>query len=191
MNVGEKYKELYQAVMEEHEKVFEKQDLTELEQFMELSCKAKRNFSHGCGTGRNFHQRILAMRLMHLGKESHWIWDDTTPGMHEGRSLYCDQWLWTNRPHYLCSGAGKKAGATVAVVTGSPKQICPAAGRFRIVVPAAVFNGTDDRAVPSIQPMGNLFEQHLYMLFDIIIMMLEEKMQVSHEEMEKRHRNIE
>lgn len=45
MNVGEKYKELYLAVMEEHEKVFEKQDLAELEQFMELICKAKRIFS--------------------------------------------------------------------------------------------------------------------------------------------------
>jgi 6-phospho-3-hexuloisomerase len=62
---------------------------------------------------------------------------------------------------------------------------------FVLFVPAAVFNGTDDRAVPSIQPMGNLFEQHLYMLFDIIIMMLEEDLQVSHEEMEGRHRNIE
>jgi 6-phospho-3-hexuloisomerase len=39
--------------------------------------------------------------------------------------------------------------------------------------------------------MGNLFEQHLYMLFDMIVMMLEEKMQVSHADMEKRHRNIE
>ena len=60
----------------------------------------------------------------------------------------------------------KKAGATVAVVTGSPKQTCPQLADFTLFVPAAVFNGTDDRAVPSIQPMGNLFEQHLYMLFD-------------------------
>lgn len=83
MNVGEKYKELYQAVMEEHEKVFEKQDLTELEQFMELICKAKRIFLMGVGR-EGISTRGFAMRLMHLGKESHWIWDDTTPGMHEG-----------------------------------------------------------------------------------------------------------
>ncbi len=25
--------------------------------------------------------RSFAMRLMRLGKEVHWIWDDTTPGM--------------------------------------------------------------------------------------------------------------
>ena len=189
MNVGEKYKELYQAVMEEHEKVFEKQDLTELEQFMELICKAKRIFLMGVGR-EGISTRGFAMRLMHLGKESHWIWDDTTPGMHEG-----DLFIATNGSGqighitYVVEQA-KKAGATVAVVTGSPKQICPQLADFALFVPAAVFNGTDDRAVPSIQPMGNLFEQHLYMLFDIIIMMLEEKMQVSHEEMEKRHRNI-
>jgi 6-phospho-3-hexuloisomerase len=39
--------------------------------------------------------------------------------------------------------------------------------------------------------MGNLFEQHLFMLFDIIIMLLEEKLSVSHKDMEKRHRNVE
>ena len=76
-------------------------------------------------------------------------------------------------------------------MTGSPKQTCSQLADFTLFVPAAVFNGTDDRAVPSIQPMGNLFEQHLYMLFDMIVMMLEEKMQVSHADMEKRHRNIE
>ena len=190
MNVGEKYKELYLAVMEEHKKVFEKQDLAELEQFMELICKAKRIFLMGVGR-EGISTRGFAMRLMHLGKESHWIWDDTTPGMHEG-----DLFIATNGSGqighitYVVEQA-KKAGATVAVVTGSPKQICPQLADFALFVPAAVFNGTDDRAVPSIQPMGNLFEQHLYMLFDIIIMMLEEKMQVSHEEMEKRHRNIE
>ena len=81
-------------------------------------------------------------------------------------------------------------------ITGSPKKTAfpkeeNSGSMSPTLVPAAVFNGTDDRAVPSIQPMGNLFEQHLYMLFDMIVMMLEEKMQVSHADMEKRHRNIE
>lgn len=132
MNVGEKYKELYQAVMEEHEKVFEKQDLTELEQFMELICKAKRIFLMGVGR-EGISTRGFAMRLMHLGKESHWIWDDTTPGMHEG-----DLFIATNGSGqighitYVVEQA-KKAGATVAVVTRFTEADLSAAGRFRIV----------------------------------------------------------
>jgi 6-phospho-3-hexuloisomerase len=39
--------------------------------------------------------------------------------------------------------------------------------------------------------MGNLFEQHLFLLFDIIIMLIEKQLRLSHDEMAARHRNIE
>ena len=165
-------------------------DEVQAEKFVQLIDEADEVFCAGAGRS-GFQVKGFAMRLMHLGKETHWIWDDTTPGMHPG-----DLFIATNGSGaighitYVVEQA-KKAGATVAVVTGSPKQTCPQLADFTLFVPAAVFNGTDDRAVPSIQPMGNLFEQHLYMLFDMIVMMLEEKMQVSHADMEKRHRNIE
>ena len=83
-----KYEELYRTVLNEHREVFEKQDLDEVTLFMEQIRKAERIFVMGVGregiAGRSF-----AMRLMHLGKEVHWIWDDTTPGMHEGGFIYC------------------------------------------------------------------------------------------------------
>ena len=50
---------------------------------MELIIKAGRIFVMGVGR-EGIAARAFAMRLMHLGKEVHWIWDDTTPGMHEG-----------------------------------------------------------------------------------------------------------
>lgn len=190
MNIEEKYSLLYNTILQEHTKVFECQDIQELSSFMELIINADRIFLMGVGR-EGISTRGFAMRLMHLGKETHWIWDDTTPGMHEG-----DLFIATNGSGaighitYVVEEA-KKTGATVAVVTGSPKQQCPQKADFILFVPAAVFNGTDERAVPSIQPMGNLFEQHLYILFDIIVMMLEDKMKISHEDMEKRHRNIE
>lgn len=81
--LGKSIRNCIRQSWKEHEKVFEKQDLTELEQFMELICKAKRIFLMGVGR-EGISTRGFAMRLMHLGKESHWIWDDTTPGMHEG-----------------------------------------------------------------------------------------------------------
>ena len=84
-----------------------------------------------------------------------------------------------------------ETGATIAVVTGDPRQKTPALADCVLFVPAAVFNGTDPRAVPSIQPMGNLFEQHIFLLFDMIIMMLEEELQLDHQAMESRHRNVE
>ncbi len=190
MNIEKRYQEFYKIILDEHEKAFEKQDVSEVITLMEEIKKANRIFLMGVGR-EGISTRGFAMRLMHLGKETHWIWDDTTPGMQEG-----DLFIATNGSGqighitYVVEKA-KSANATVCVVTGSPKEECPRLADHVVFVPAAVFNGTDSRAVESIQPMGNLFEQHLYMLFDMIVMLLEEDLQTSHEEMEKRHRNIE
>ena len=54
-----------------------------------------------------------------------------------------------------------------------------------------VYKGRDPRTVASAQPMGNLFEQHLFLLFDILAMLLTERLHETHETMEARHRNIE
>lgn len=190
MRCRDQYQSLYQEMLKEHKKVFERQDTDELDQFMSMIIEAKRIFLMGVGR-EGISTRAFAMRLMHLGKETHWIWDDTTPGMHEG-----DLFIATNGSGkighitYVVEQA-KKTGAKVAVVTGAPKEVCPSLADFTLFVPAAVFNGTDARTVPSVQPMGNLFEQHLYMLFDMIVMMLETELNESHEDMEARHRNIE
>ncbi len=190
MDTAVRYEELSKAILEEHRLAFVKQDLKEVNNLMNAIEGANRIFVMGVGR-EGIASRAFAMRLMHLGKEVHWIWDDTTPGMTKG-----DLFIATNGSgkighiHYVVEQA-KKTGAEIAVVTGSPNEITPRLADYVLFVPASVFNGTDDRAVPSIQPMGNLFEQHLFMLFDIIVMLLEEKLQISHEDMEDRHRNVE
>lgn len=186
----ELYTSLYETIIKEHVQVFQAQDTEELSNFIEVVKKADRIFLMGVGR-EGIATRSFAMRLMHLGKETHWIWDDTTPGMHKG-----DLFIATNGSgkighiHYVAEEA-KKTGATLAVVTGSPKEKTPLLADHVLFVPASVFNGTDPRAVSSIQPMGNLFEQHLFLLFDLIIMILEKELHISHSDMEKRHRNIE
>jgi 6-phospho-3-hexuloisomerase len=184
------YETLYETVLTEHRKVFEKQDTAEIAAFMKAIVKAERIFVMGVGR-EGIAARAFSMRLMHLGKEVHWIWDDTTPGMGPG-----DLFIAVNGSgkighiHYVVEEA-KKTGVMVAVVTGTPREKTPALADVVLFVPACVFNGTDERAVPSIQPMGALFEQHCFLLYDIVIVMLEKAMGRTHEEMEKRHRNIE
>ena len=39
--------------------------------------------------------------------------------------------------------------------------------------------------------MGNLFEQTLFIFYDILVMMLREEMDIKPEEMVARHRNVE
>lgn len=184
------YVKLYNIVLSEHEQVFQKQDIDELYEAMEEIKKANRVFIIGVGR-EGIAARGFAMRLMHLGKETHWIWDDTTPGMGEK-----DLFIAVNGSgkighiHYVVEQA-KNTGARILVITGNPKEKTPLLADKTLFVPAAVFNGTDARCIESIQPMGNLFEQHLFLLLDIIIMILEKEINCTHELMEKRHRNIE
>ena len=190
MNLQERYHQLADTILQEHRAAFDAQDLQQVRDLMDCIKAANRIFVMGVGR-EGISSRAFAMRLMHLGKEVHWIWDDTTPGM--GKD---DLFIATNGSgqighiHYVVEQA-KKTGATIAVVTGDPRQKTPALADCVLFVPAAVFNGTDPRAVPSIQPMGNLFEQHIFLLFDMIIMMLEEELQLDHQAMESRHRNVE
>ena len=77
------YKELYEVVLEEHRKVFEAQSVEDIEILMDAIIEAKRVFVFGAGR-EGIAARSFAMRIMHLGKETYWLLDDTTPGMKEG-----------------------------------------------------------------------------------------------------------
>ena len=89
-----RYEDLYRTILLEHERVFAAQDRESIDTAMQEIVDAKRIFVIGAGR-EGIAARSFAMRLMHLGKEVHWLWDDTTP-----RSLYCRQWQradWTHR----------------------------------------------------------------------------------------------
>lgn len=190
MNTKQSYDELYSEILKEHTEVFKRQNIDEIDEFMCNIKNACRIFIMGVGR-EGIATRSFAMRLMHLGKEVHWIWDDTTPGMHKG-----DLFIVTNgcgeigHMHYIVEKA-QKVGVKVAIVTGSPNGATAKIADCVLFVPAFVYNGTDKRVVKSIFPMGSLFEQHLFLLFDIIVMLLAEYLGVSQDEMELRHRNIE
>lgn len=184
------YRRLYQIILEEHRRVFEAQDEADLEKLMSAIIQAKRVFVFGAGR-EGIAARSFAMRIMHLGKETHWLLDDTTPGMQpddllimvngSGKIGYIDYFL--DQAH--------KTHARVAVITGAPHERTPLEADVAVFVPAAVYKGEDPRVIPSVQPMGNLFEQHLFLLFDIVVMMLEKRLSLTHAQMESRHRNIE
>lgn len=185
------YREYGQRMLREYEEVFEQQDQDSLRRFMDTVKKYNRIFCIGVGR-EGMMTRAFAMRLMHMGKEVHWIWDDTTPHIGQGDLLIAT--LGDGRIghiDYVCRRA-KEAGAYIYVVTGSPSgETAKNVADSVLFIPAAVYRGTDP-VVPSFQPMGNLFEQCLLITFDIIIMMLvDETPELTFEKMSHNHRNIE
>lgn len=184
------YESLYRNMLKEHEAVFAAQPQEEIDTALDLFEQSDRIFVIGAGR-EGIAARGFSMRLMHLGKEVHWLWDDTTPGMGVG-----DLFIAVNGSgkighiDYLLDEAGKR-GTTRLVITGAPAERTPREAEYTLFVPAAVYKGTDARCISSAQPMGNLFEQHLFLLFDLMIMMLMDRMRLSPEKMELRHRNVE
>ncbi|MGL5437269.1 MAG: SIS domain-containing protein [Lachnospiraceae bacterium] len=190
MSFQERYISYCKTILEEHASVFEKQDMLELYRFLQIIVDADRVFIVGAGR-EGIAARSFAMRLMHLGKEVHWVWNDTTPGMQQGDLLIAVNGSGKiGHIDYLIEQA-MGTGVKVGVITGSPLERVPRIAHEILFVPASVYKGTDLRVVASVQPMGNLFEQHLFLLFDVMVMLLREEMNLTYEQMESRHRNVE
>ena len=181
--------ELTSSVLEELREVFNRIAKREIERFVKLIMEAERIFVVGVGR-EGLSSRAFAMRLMHLGKTVHWIWDDTTPGIVRGDLLIANCGNGNIATVYHVAQKAKQAGASVVSITANPEGKIAKLSEVAVHLPAEVWGGGID-VISSIQPMGCLFEQTLLILGDIIILNLMEKMGVSAENMSKRHRNVE
>jgi 6-phospho-3-hexuloisomerase len=184
-----KVKDGFARAVAELGQVAERIDEAQVAAFMDAIVKAQRVFLIGAGR-EGLSTRAFAMRLMHLGKETHWIWDDTTPGIGADDLLIAVSGSGAIGHIDYVFDQATAAGAETAVVTGDPSGRTAKKAKTLLFLPAAVYKGKAE-VVASLQPMGNLFEQALFILFDQIVMTLAERMGVSKAEMEKRHRNVE
>ena len=144
------------------------------------------------GAGRSgLAAKGFAMRLMHLGRNSHVVGETCTPNITDKGLLV------------ICSGSGatssladhaakaSQMGAEVALITINSD--CPIARMADIVIeiPAVSPKRALQGAVKSIQPMGSLFEQSVNLYLDSIILILMEKLQMDSDTMFGRHANLE
>jgi 6-phospho-3-hexuloisomerase len=183
------YEDKAQMIVEELGQVFKRVSSDEVESFIAQIMKAKRVILIGVGR-EGLSTKAFTMRLMHLGFDAHWIWDETTPSMGKGDLLIATSGCGEIGHIDYVAEKAKERGATVAVITGDPHKKTPKLADTVLSVPASVYLGTAD-VVPSIQPMGNLFEQSLLILLDMIIMDLRDRMSITKEKMEANHRNLE
>lgn len=182
-------KELGKGITQELATVFERIDPGQVEAFIAAITQARRIILIGVGR-EGLATRAFTMRLMHMGLDAHWVWDDTTPSLGKGDLLIATSGCGEiGHIHYVVETA-RKRGATVAVVTGDPHKKTAKIADVLLFVPAAVYLGTAD-VVPSVQPMGNLFEQALLITFDMIVMTMRDRLAITPEAMEHRHRNLE
>lgn len=150
---------------------------------------AKRIFTLGGGR-EGLMVRAFTMRLMHLGKQTHWVWDDTTPSIGTGDVLFVATGSCTGGVLIHVAKMAKKHGARVVVVTADNSGPVGQYADVTAFVPAAAYLSKGE-LVPSEQMMGSLFEQSLLVLFDSMTIAMRDMLHETVETTEARHRNVE
>ena len=134
--------------------------------------------------------KFFVMRLMHLGKDAHWAWDDTAPACGKGDVFIASCGSGGYNHIFYTAQKAKERGATFIAVTASPDSEFAKLADIVVFLPAAAYLAKGD-LVPTKQPMGNLYEQSAVIMYDMMVMALKDMMGVTYEEMEARHRNYE
>ncbi|MDC3418209.1 6-phospho-3-hexuloisomerase [Aquibacillus salsiterrae] len=143
------------------------------------------------GSGRSgFMGKSFAMRMMHMGIESHVIGETTTPNFEKDDLLIIGSG--SGETKYLVSIAekAKKIGGKIAVVTLNPDSTIGNLADLTLKLPGALKDQTES-TYKTVQPMGSLFEQTLLLVYDAIILRFMEKKGLNSNNMYGKHANLE
>jgi 6-phospho-3-hexuloisomerase len=161
----------------------------DVERLCEEICGAGRIACYGVGR-EGLMMKALCMRLMHLGLDAHVVGDMTTPPLGAGDVLLVSAGPgWFSTVEALV-GMARGAGARVVAVTAQPGGPVALAADVVVHVPAQTM--ADDRgASAGLLPMGSLYEAAQLVLFDLVSILLRERLGESAEAMRERHTNLE
>jgi 6-phospho-3-hexuloisomerase len=142
------------------------------------------------GVGREgLMMRALCMRLMHLGLDAHMVGDMTTPALGAGDLLLVSAGPGSFSTVKALLGVAHAAGVRTAAVTAQPDGDVPTAADATIQLRAQTM--ADDKGGASVLPMGSLYEAAMLIFFDVVSIVLRERMGQTTDGMRSRHTNLE
>lgn len=153
--------------------------------------KGNRVFVAGAGRS-GLAVRAFAMRLTHLGLIAHVVGDVTTPAITREDTLLIGSG--SGKTPSLRTTAEKAAsvGATVVLVTIDRDAPIARSAQSVVAIPAPSPKAAQAPAQgASVQPMGSLFEQALWLVLDAVVILLMRRLGESASGMFARHANLE
>jgi 6-phospho-3-hexuloisomerase len=180
---------LYRAALDDLSHVFDRIDESLVERAVEKIARARRIALYGVGR-EGLQIKGFCMRLFHLGRSVAMVGDMTTPHLGAGDLL-----IVSAGPGYFSTvaalmGVARRDGARTLVVTARADGECSKAADLTLVVPAQTM--ADDRGpATSVLPMGSLYEGAQYVLFEVMILKLRDRLGVTAEAMRGAHTNLE
>ena len=144
------------------------------------------------GVGREGLQiKGLAMRLFHLGLRAAMVGDMTTPAVGKGDLLVVSAGPGDFSTVSALMNVARQAGARTLLVTAEPSGAAAALADTVLTVPAQTMARDQGDTASSVLPMGSLYEGALYVLFEILILSLRDRLGVSPAAMRANHTNLE
>lgn len=149
---------------------------------------APRIVTYGCGR-EGLMMRALAMRLYHLGLDVHCVGDMSCPPLGAG-----DLFLVSSGPGQLSTVAAlilqaRAAGARIACVTAEPAGPDPQSADLVLTIPAQTM--ARDRTSSALLPMGSIFEGAQFLIFELLVLDLRQRLGQTTAGMRARHTNLE
>ena len=178
------------SVLEELERTLPAIDPKEAERFVELVLNANNIFVAGAGRS-GLAVKGFAMRLMHMGLDAHVVGETTTPNIQKDDLLVIGSGSGETASLTCHAKKAKDIGAGLALVTIFSKSTIGSLADVTVTIPAPTPKVAAAAGFQSIQPMGSLFEQSLFLFFDTVILMLMNQKRDDSDNMFKKHANLE
>lgn len=164
-------------------------DEGQVEALVERIAGAERICLYGCGR-EGLMMRALCMRLYHLGLDVHMVADMTTPPVGPGDLL-----LVSAGPGHLSTveallGLARQAGAATACFTAEAGSQVTRSSDFSLLIPAQTM-ARDQNQPTSFLPMGSVYEGAQFVFYEILVMLLKDRLGETAETMRARHTNLE
>lgn len=181
---------LYKSALNELAVVFDRINDADVDTANEMIAKA-RNIVVFAGGREKLQIMGFAMRLYHMGLKVAVEGDMTTPPVGKG-----DLFIVTIGPGEISTGlallgVAKKAGASILFITAQPQGRGADFADFVLHLPAQTMADDQGEAKTSVLPMGSLYEGALFILFEVMILKLIERLGISPEVMRANHTNME
>jgi 6-phospho-3-hexuloisomerase len=180
---------LYRAALDDLGRVLQRLDAAAVERAIEEIAQARTIALYGVGR-EGLQIKGFAMRLFHLGRRAAMVGDMTTPPVGPGDLL-----IVSAGPGHFSTVAGligvaRAAGTRTLVVTAEPEGDCARQADIVLPIPAQTM-ANDTGPATSVLPMGSLYEGAQYILFEVMILKLRDRLGVSPDAMRANHTNLE
>lgn len=180
---------LYHQALSELGAVFDRIDQTGVDRAVDAIADARRIALYGCGR-EGLQIKGFCMRLYHLGLQVAMVGDMTTFALGPGDLFIASAGPGALPTAQTLMAVARNADAQTLLVTAQPDGPAAALADLVLTIPAQTM--ADDRGAGlSVLPMGSLFEGAQYILFEVMILALRDKLGVTPEAMRANHTNLE